>query len=393
MPIGAPTPIPITSRTRNLLLLGALALVVLLCWRVPTVPQLVLTGAALALILSFPVRLLSRILPRGLAIALVMLLLVTAAAVAALVLVPLAAAQLTSLVQAAPSYARVGDDLLRQVVDLLAERGLLEDSPEQTIQQVQQQAIGQAQSIGQEVLARLLDALTGVFGILLTLFGVVFVAVYLLADSARFKVGFMRALPVVYRDDAEDLWNDAGESLSRYLGGLLISLSFQGIASTAILFALGVPYSLLLGIWTAIGAIVPYVGSYIGAVPAIIAALFVSPLAAVLTGVGYFAINQIDGNLITPRVQGQAIRVHPLLIFMAVIVGGQLAGLWGALLAVPLLAVLRVVFDFLDQRLVVEDDARRRVLAVAAPAPGAIAAPESAPMPVPGADEGAAPVG
>lgn len=377
MPVGKPTPIPISPRTRNLMLGGALLVLALVCWWVPTAPQLALSGAALALVLSFPVRLLARVLPRGLAIALVILLLVAGMSVAVLVLVPLVLAQLTSLVQAVPSFASFADDQLRQIVDLLAERGMLEDSPEQAIQQVQQEVLAQAQSIGQEVLGRLLGAFTGLFGLLLTLFGVAFVAVYLLTDSKRFKDGFVRTLPAVYHDDANELWANAGESLSRYLGGLLISLSFQGIASTAILFALGVPYSLLLGIWTAIGAVVPYVGSYIGAVPAIIAALFVSPLAAILTGVGYFTINQIDGNVITPRVQGQAIRVHPLLIFMAVIVGGQLAGLWGALLAVPTLAVLRVVYDFLDERLVVEHGLSRPPVA-----PRSLPAPEPEPQPV-----------
>lgn len=387
MPVGAPTPIPISPRTRNILFAVLLLALVWICWRVPAVPQLALTGAALALILSFPVRLLSRVLPRGLAIVLVLVLLVVAVSVAVLVLVPLAIAQLTALVQDAPSYASFANEQLRQVVEVLAERGMLEDSPEQTIQQVQQEVVSQAQSFGQEVLRRVLDGLTGLLGLMLTLFGVVFVAVYLLADSKRFKDGFIRTLPPVYRDDADELWTNAGESLSRYLGGLLISLTFQGVSATVILFLIGVPYSLLLGIWTAMGAVVPYVGSYIGAVPSIIAALFVSPVAALLTAAGYFTINQIDGNAIAPRVQGQAIRVHPLLIFMAVIAGGQLAGLWGALLAVPMLALLRVIYDFLDERLVVEDGPRLRPVA-------ARTAPTAPPIaePPPGiADEGVTP--
>lgn len=376
MPVGAPTPIPISSRTRNILLVAVLLALVWLCWLVPAVPQLALSGAALALILSFPVRLLSRLLPRGVAIALVLVLLVTVVGVAVLVLVPLAIAQLTALVQDAPSYATFANQQLRQVVELLAERGMLEDSPEQTIQQVQLEVVSQAQSLGQTVLRRVLDALTGLLGLLLTLFGIVFVGIYLLSDSKRFKDGFMRTLPLVYRDDADELWTNAGDSLSRYLGGLLISLTFQGISATVILFLIGVPYSLLLGIWTAIGAIVPYVGSYIGAVPSIIAALFVSPVAALLTAAAYFTINQIDGNVIAPRVQGQAIRVHPVLIFMAVIAGGQLAGLWGALLAVPMLALLRVIYDFFDERLVVEDGPRLRPVA-ARVAPAAASAPRS----------------
>ena len=375
MPVDAPTPIPIDRRTRNILVGLVLLGIVLLCWFAPTVPRLAVAGAALALILSFPVRLLSRVLPRGLAIALVMLLLVVAVTVALVILVPLAVSQLAALVSDAPSMAARGQVMLERVLDALAERGLLEGTPEDALANLQREGVRRAQNFGQIALGQAVNALSGTFGVLLTLFGIVFVAIYLLADSGRFKRGFIRAMPPVYRDDAQTLWDDVGDSLSRYLGGLLISLSFQGVVSTLALFALGVPYSLLLGIWTAIAAIVPYVGSYIGGVPAVVAALFVSPLTALLTAVAYFTINQIDGNLIAPRVQGQAIRVHPLLIFLAVIAGGEVAGLWGALLAVPGLAVLRAVVDFLDARLVLEDDPGTAPIAAAIPGTAALAAP------------------
>jgi predicted PurR-regulated permease PerM len=388
MPIDGPTPIVIDRRTRNILVGLVLLAVVLLCWFAPTVPRLAIAGAALALILSFPVRLLSRVLPRGLAIALVMLLLVLAVTVALVILVPLAVSQLASLVADAPALAGRGQVMLEQALDALAERGLLEGTPEDALADLQREGVRRAQTIGQQALGQAVDALSGTFGLLLTLFGIVFVAIYLLVDSARFKRGFMRAVPLVYRDDAEELWDNVGESLSRYLAGLLISLSFQGIASTAALFVLGVPYSLLLGVWTAIGAIVPYVGSYIGGIPAVIAAFFVSPLTALLTAIAYFLINQVDGNLIAPRVQGQAIRVHPLLIFLAVIAGGEVAGLWGALVAVPGLAVLRAIIDFLDARLVLAADAAP-VLAPAqrtALAPGVPAAADEPAVPAAVAD-------
>ena len=162
-------------------------------------------------------------------------------------------------------------------------------------------------------------------------------------------------LPREYRDDAVVLWNDVGETLSRYIAGLVVSLLFQGIASTIVLMALDVPYAILLGLWTMLGAIVPYVGSYIGGIPATAVAFTVSPTTGILTALTYVTINFIDGNLIAPRVQGQAIRVPALFIFLAVIAGGQIAGIWGALIAVPILAILRVTIDFLHERVVVRE--------------------------------------
>ena len=186
-----------------------------------------------------------------------------------------------------------------------------------------------------------------------TTLSVILIAAYLLADGERFRVGCIRFLPVQYRDDALVLWTDVVDALSRYLTGLLVSLSFQGVASTVALTLLGVPYALLLGIWTTIGAIIPFLGSYIGGIPATIVAFTVSPTVGILTALTYVVINFVDGNLIAPRVQGNAIRVSPLFVFLAVIAGGQIAGIWGALMAVPILAVGRVVFDFLLERVVV----------------------------------------
>lgn len=370
MPIDGPTPIVITRRQRNVLVGVIVLAIVLVSWFAPTVPKLVLAGGALALILSFPVRVLSRPLPRGLAIVLVMALLAVGLSLAVLILIPIAISQLAALVEDVPGLIAEADDLLRRVVTAVVARGLIDPAtqPQQIIDQIQAEAVARAQRIGEQALGTALDVVSGTFTLILTLFGVLFVTVYLLADTDRFRRGFVRAMPLVYRDDADALWREVGEALSNYLGGLLITIAFQGVTSTIVLFLLGVPYSLLLGIWTMIGAIVPYVGSYIGGVPAVIAALFVSPLTAILTAVAYFAINQIDGNLIAPRVQGHAIRVHPLLIFLAVIVGGEVFGLWGALMAVPALAVLRAVIDFLAIRLVVAEDQPRAVGAAPAPA-------------------------
>ncbi len=200
---------------------------------------------------------------------------------------------------------------------------------------------------------RAFDTLSGTVGGVFTTLSVILIAAYLLADGERFKLGAIRLLPVQYRDDALVLFSDVIEALSRYLSGLLVSLTFQGVASTIALTLLGVPFAILLGIWTAIGAIVPFIGSYIGGIPATIVAFTVSPTTGILTALTYVLINFIDGNLIAPRVQGNAIRVSPLFIFLAVIAGGQIAGIWGALMAVPTLAVVRVVFDFLMERVVV----------------------------------------
>ena len=349
------TQIPISPRTRNVLWGLVVIALLLLFWRAPSLPRLLITGAALALILSFPVRLLSRFIPRGIAIAVVVLAMLALLVVAAVVLVPIAVTQLAGLAGQAPALLNEGYRYSREVVVELVERGVLDTSPEEAMRQLQANGAQRLESLAQEVVARAFDTLSGTLNGVFTALSVILIAVYLLADGERFKNGTIRLLPRQYRDDALVLWDDVGWALSRYLGGLLVSLAFQGTASTVALVLLDVPYALLLGIWTTMGAVIPFVGSYIGAIPAALVGFTVSPTTGFLVILTYVIINFVDGNLIAPRVQGQAIRVPPLLIFLAVITGGQIAGIWGALIAVPVLAVLRVVVEFFQERVIVRE--------------------------------------
>jgi predicted PurR-regulated permease PerM len=347
------TQIPVSPRTRNVLLAIVVGLIVLIFWKAPTLPKLLLSGMAVALVLSFPVKYLSKIIPRGIAIAIVVVALLALLVVGAIVLVPLAVDQLASLAQQVPQLLDEAYSWARRVVENLAARGLLDTTPDRAMADLQQTGAERVNGLLGDVVARAFDTLSGTVGGVFTTLSVILIAAYLLADGERFKLGIIRLLPLQYRDDALVLFSDVIEALSRYLTGLLVSLTFQGVASTIALTLLGVPFAILLGIWTAIGAIVPFIGSYIGGIPATIVAFTVSPTTGVLTALTYVLINFTDGNLITPRVQGNAIRVSPLFIFLAVIAGGQIAGIWGALMAVPTLAVVRVVFDFLMDRVIV----------------------------------------
>jgi predicted PurR-regulated permease PerM len=372
------TQIPISPRTRNVLVALATAALLLVFWKAPTLPKLLLTGGAVALILSFPVRFLSHYIPRGIAIGLVVLTLLALIVLGAIVLVPLAVGQIVSLAEQAPALLNEGYRFAHQVVERLADRGLIEGTPDEAMAQLQQTGATRVEGILQGLVEWAFNTLSGTIAGVFTTLSTILIAAYLLADGERLKSGVIRLLPRRYRDDAEVLWVDVGDALSRYLGGLIVSLTFQGITSTVILLVLGVPYAILLGIWTTFGAIIPYIGSYIGGIPSTIVAFTVSPTTGILTALGYVLINFIDGNLIAPRVQGQAIRVAPLFIFLAVIAGGQMAGIWGALMAVPILAVVRVVIGFLQERVVVQEPPTEPIpVALVEMAPEASSAPPS----------------
>jgi predicted PurR-regulated permease PerM len=346
-----PTQIRISKRTRNALLLASVVALVLLMWLSPSVPLMLLGGVALALHISFPVRALSRFMPRRWAILVSFLALVGLVIIGFVVLVPILVVQLVSFIDNVPGYGSDIGQFLRVQLEPLAERGLLPSTPEDLMSTFGQDLLNLAEGLAQQILGGLSGFISGTFNLFLTLFGVFFVAVYLISNSRKLKANFLRMWPKHYRLDARELWNTLDFSLSRYISGLVLVAFIQGALSAVGLFFLGVPYSLALGTWVAITSIIPYLGAYLGAIPAVILALFQSPTTALLTILLFLAIQMLEGNFLTPKIQGQTLQVPSVLIFLAVIAGGEIAGLLGAILAVPFVAMLRVLFDFFRARL------------------------------------------
>ena len=353
--VSQPTPIRISRRIRTALLVLGLIALALLMWAAPTVPVVLLGGFALALVLSFPVRWLSHLMPRWLAMLITFLLLAGIVSLAFLVLVPILIVQLVSFVKAAPHIATAAQDTLRSLLQPLTDSGILKETPDQFMVRLGRDLLDLAQSVGQQVLGRLVGFVSGTISVALALFGVLFVAVYLLTNVRKIKATFLMAAPKRYRRDAAELWESEGVSLSRYLSGLGLDMLIQGAISSVGLFLLGIPYALLLGTWVAVAAVIPYLGAWLGAIPAIIVALTVSPAKAFLTALLYLVVQQIEGNVLQPRIQGHALNMPSILIFLGVIAGGEIAGLLGVIFAVPTLAVLKVLFDFFRARLYTED--------------------------------------
>src|SRR5215211_1123937 len=356
---GRMTPILVSPRIWIGIVVVGVVLFALLLYAAPTVPAVALGGVALAIVLSFPVRALSHFMPRGLAILLTVVAMLSLISLGFFFLVPLLIEQLSTLVRNTPRIANSANQLLLDVIAALDERQLIPGSdPEEFGKRIVTDLFDRAQNLTENLLRSILGFIPKAFNFGVTLFGILFVAIYLMVDVRKVKAAYLKTVPARYRHDARDLWEAFGESLSRYLGGLVFVVMIQGVLAALALNLLGVRYAILLGVWVSVTAIIPYLGAFLGGIPAVIVALvFGSPnfesstTTAILTIVAYVLIQQLEGNFLTPRIQGQALQVHPILVLLAVIAGGELAGLAGVVFAVPALAVFRVLFDFFKVRL------------------------------------------
>jgi predicted PurR-regulated permease PerM len=345
------------------------AILLLLLRAAPTVLIASLGGLALALVMLFPVRLLAQEMKWGWAVATSFVVVLGLLAVGIAVVVPILVAQLGELVNAAPEFLRRGQEVVRGLLEPLTRRGFLAGTPDQFLAKLGGDLVDLAQDAIGGLLGQAGRLIAGTVSTFIMLFGMLFIAVYLLLDERKIKAAYLRATPAEYRHDALELWDSFGYTLSRYLSGLGLSLAIQGALSALALYLLGVPFALLLGFWVAISALIPYVGAFAGAIPSIAIALTVSPTTALLTALVFLLIQQLEGNVLTPKIQGNALRVHPIFVFLAVIAGGELAGIVGVLFAIPALAVLRVLIDFFSVR-VRTVDRRRTTSPVARPVAG-----------------------
>ena len=265
--------------------------------------------------------------------------------------IPRLVAQFSTLSEALPLIAEAGRRYLLGGLEWLDEAGLLRSAPEHVASRIGGDLSGRVGDLTGGILGDPFALVSGLFGFVVFVSGMIFVAAYLLMDTRRIKAAYLMAIPGPYRHDARELWNAFGHSFSRYMSGLLLDLLIQGAVSALALFLLGVPNAVALGAWVSLTALIPYFGAWLGAIPAVILAFTVSPLTALSTLIAFFVIQQVEGNFLLPRIQGQALHIHPVPILLAVVVGWGLFGIVGMVLAIPALAVVRVLYDFFSIRL------------------------------------------
>ncbi len=353
---AAPTPIVISPRTRWLILAVVVGVAVVVLGVAPPALTMLVGGLTLAMFCSLPVRLLSRFMRRGVAIALMLAGLVVVGAATVLFVVPVLIDQLQSLIAAAPQTQADVEEALADLLRPLERWGIIDQGPDTATASLTKGTFSAAINLAGWFLAQLLTLLSNLAAVGFVLFGMALVAIYVLIDIDRYRGVFVDVFPRRYRADATQLWSDLGQAISRYLGGLAIAMADQGILVALMLWLLGVPYAALFGLWMAVTSILPYVGAWLAAVPAVVVAFAQQGLiTAAIIGLGYVAINFWDSNIVQPAVLGRQLRVSPLLVFLGVVVGSQVGGLLGTVVALPVLAMSRVFLDFFRDRLRVDE--------------------------------------
>ncbi|MFO7545613.1 MAG: AI-2E family transporter [Trueperaceae bacterium] len=303
---------------------------------------------------------------RGFAVALVYLLLLLVLAFGSVVVsqvvietgrfVTLVPAGFESLTATIGSMQRWFAGWLERLPDFLGNAGGAVEDGSAIADQVQEQIVAFLQQLGASLadfLEQLIQGgpgmlLSGATAVISTTFQIALILIagaYFLYDFPRFAAAFRRVIPVRHRPLVSDLMEKADVAVGGYLRGQLLITLMLGVLIWIGLTILGVPLATAIAFVAAVFNLIPYLGPIIGVIPAVLLAFTVGPWTALLTAAVFLVANQIEGNVLSPLILSRSTNLHPITVMLAIITGLGLLGLLGALLAVPTVALVKVVLE------------------------------------------------
>jgi predicted PurR-regulated permease PerM len=345
--------------------------------RVANVLTIVVFSILFSYLIYPAVKALSRRMPRALAVAVVYAGIFVAVLVALAFLAPTAFAQ-------ADEFGRNYPETVRSVQRSLADPShdaLLQRFPAQVRDLVAKNAgkVGTyAGMAAGAVGARLVPIFSGGATLVTELavtFGVTFMFI---VDLEVIQATLLRMIPREHRAYTVALVMDIDVVIGGFVRSQVVLAVVTAVASILVLAVTGVPYAVLLGLLIGILSIIPIVGAIVGAVPAVLVALFtVGLVKAIVVTVLFAVIFQVVGNLIAPLITAKSVGVTPLIVTIAILIGGEAYGILGILLAVPVAGIVRVVYDRLFPA---DPESERLVLAARAASGDVTQASERAPQ-------------
>lgn len=285
-------------------------------------------------------------LPRRLGVLVLLALALVVLALALLVVVPELARQLRLLAQSLPGWI---DALLDWAVPRLEALGVAVPASWAEAFRELQQRFGIERLGG--LVQGFVSGVTGTLGAVLGVLVVPVIAYYLLAEFAAVKAGAVSVIPPRFREGVLAQVRRVDTLLSGFVRGQLTVCALLGTLYAVGFAVIGVPAALLIGIVSGTIAFVPYVGSAVALTSAAFACLFEYGLGLrLLAVVGWYVLVQnLEGFVLTPRIVGRSVGMHPVTVIVALLIGGNLLGFLGLLVAVPLAAVVQVfVRELLD---------------------------------------------
>lgn len=175
---------------------------------------------------------------------------------------------------------------------------------------------------------------------------VIILSLYMLADSQRILDKLERVIPSRYTDEVEILERTVSRAFGGFLRAQVILAGIQTALTVAVVVLVGLPYGFIIGAASALLMLIPFFGPPLALIPPIVATLIYEPQWTIVVAPLLLAVQTVLVNYFQPRLMREALGMHPILVLVGLLVGAQVAGVWGALFGIPVLAVLNVFFNY-----------------------------------------------
>jgi predicted PurR-regulated permease PerM len=354
---------PVVVRRWVQLVLLPLALLALwaLARAAGTLFLVLIIACLVALVLAPAVRFVSRVLPVGLAIPVVYLALVAIVAAIAIVLASPIASQITTFQHNLPSLTKTANRDLLNIQNYLNRHGIKVH--------IQKQGQSALSTLQKTVLKRSGDIvnfskglLSSVVSIGIDLVLILVLSIYLLIYGEAIGALVRRLMPAGDGTPEDDYPRLVQHAVSSYVRGQLLFSFVMGTSATIIivvfglvgLFPAGEHYGVFFGAFYALMEFVPYVGPIIGPIPPLLVALFEHPISALWLLLAFIALQQLEGHVVAPQLFRRTLRINPIIIIVALLIGDKLYGIPGALVSLPVISVIRTTLLYLRAHTVLE---------------------------------------
>lgn len=185
----------------------------------------------------------------------------------------------------------------------------------------------------------------GFFSGIVAIFTILVLSFYMLVEQNAIKHFIQQTIPLDHKEKILEVLHKIGDKMGGWLRGQFILMLVIGILDGIALLVLGVPYALTLAVWGGLTEVIPYVGPWLGLIPAAIIAFTISPIKGLFVLIAYIVIQQLEAQFLAPKIMGKAVGLSPVIIILSLLIGAKLMGILGVIVAIPAAAAIGVIIQ------------------------------------------------
>ena len=260
---------------------------------------------------------------------------------------PILIREVKNLVELLPSYTAEASEFINMVYkkveqldNLSPQMSAIREPIEEYLITIQNKIIDSATDMTRSVF--------NTFSHVITIVLIPIYSFYFLKDTDHLKKKLIYIIPKAFRQELLHIAKDIDKLLNKFIRGQLVVAAFVGILCTLALFIIKVDFAILIGMIAGLSNIIPYIGPIIGAIPAVIIAILDEPSKAIWVIIAFFIIQQFESAILVPKIVGESVGIHPIIIIITLFIGNELYGIAGLIFGVPVVASIKILLRHLS---------------------------------------------